>query len=140
MTSTALSNDPRGNLLDPRDPRDPRARGRIASSRRCSCFQIRAVGLPDPVREFRFSQERKFRADFAWPELRLLVEVEGGIWKKGRHTRGSGYMRDVEKYKNPPLAWMSGWRVLRFVDKHIKSGYAINTLEAVIRKGFEGNV
>ena len=41
--------------------------------------QIRAVGLPPPVTEYRFHPERRWRADFAWPEKKLLVEVDGGV-------------------------------------------------------------
>lgn len=62
------------------------------------------------VREHHFSDERGWRFDFAWPAVQVAVEVEGGVWSYGRHLRGSGYLRDVEKYNAAALA---GWRVLR---------------------------
>ena len=40
----------------------------------------------------------------------LLDEVEGGVFSEGRHTRGMGFMKDMEKYNN---AVMLGWRIVR---------------------------
>lgn len=85
-------------------------------------FQIRASRLPEPVREFRFDSSRRWRSDFAWPANKLLVEVEGGHWNNGRHTRGSGFEADCEKYSEAALA---GWKVVRVTSSHIKSGEAL---------------
>lgn len=81
----------------------------------------RQLGLPEPEREFRFAPPRRWRADFAWPTLRVLVEIEGGIWTGGRHTRGSGFEADMAKYNAAALA---GWTVLRFGSGAVKSGEA----------------
>ena len=89
------------------------------------------AGLPTPEREYRFAPPRRFRADFAYPEKMLLIEVEGGVWTRGRHTRGSGYSADVEKYN---LATINGWRLLRFTGDMIKTGEAINTIEKVLNE------
>ena len=93
-------------------------------------FQIRAIKLPEPVREFRFHDTRRWRADFAWPERRLLVEVEGGHWANGRHTRGSGFEADCEKYSEAAL---DGWTVLRFTGTHIKDGRALQMIERALQ-------
>lgn len=85
-------------------------------------LQIRATHLPEPVREFRFHEKRRWRADFAWPDSRLLVEVEGGHWTGGRHTRGGGFEADCGKYSEAALA---GWKVIRVTSAHIKSGEAL---------------
>lgn len=77
------------------------------------------------VAEYRFDQKRRWRADFAIPVARLLIEVEGGIWSGGRHVRGEGYLRDCEKYN---AATLSGWRVFRFATSQIVSGYALRTI------------
>ncbi len=58
--------------------------------------QIRQSGLPEPVREFRFC-DRRWRFDFAWVELRIAVEVQGGQYLRGRHNRPEGYRNDCEK-------------------------------------------
>lgn len=86
--------------------------------------QIRALKLPEPIREYRFDAERRWRFDFAWPESRhmVAVELEGGIWNNGRHSRATGFIADCEKYNAAQLA---GWTVLRFTAEHLKSGEAI---------------
>jgi very-short-patch-repair endonuclease len=91
--------------------------------------RIRIANLPEPQVEYRFAPPRKFRADFAWPEHGLLVEVEGGIWSGGRHTRGSGFQTDIEKYN---LATLMGFKVLRFTRDHIESGEAIDTIRQAL--------
>lgn len=66
--------------------------------------------LPVPEAEYRFHPKRKWRTDYAWPLAKLALEVEGGVWTGGRHTRGAGFLKDCEKYNE--LAAM-GWRLLR---------------------------
>ena len=87
---------------------------------------IRAEGLPEPVREYRFHPVRRFRFDFAWPDLQVAVECEGGTWTKSRHTSGRGYQVDCIKYN---LAALSGWLVLRFTRDMIEDGTAIEMIK-----------
>lgn len=63
-------------------------------------------------REYQFHPERKFRFDYAWPEKKIALEVEGGLWRKGggAHSHPKGILRDIEKYN---LATTLGWRVIR---------------------------
>lgn len=70
------------------------------------------AGIPRAQTEFTFHPTRKWRFDYAWPEFRLALEVEGGAWTNGRHTRGSGFVRDLEKYSE---AAALGWRIIRVV-------------------------
>lgn len=94
-------------------------------------FQIRSVGFQVPVREHRFDAGgRKWRFDFAWPDRLVAAEVEGGVYVNGRHTRGSGFEKDSEKYNT---AAAQGWLVLRFTPRQVKSGEALRWLE----KAFE---
>ena len=69
------------------------------------------LGLSAPEREYRFDPERRWRFDYAWPSLKVAVEIEGGIWIRGRHVRPTGYLADLEKYNR---AVVLGWRVLRY--------------------------
>lgn len=91
--------------------------------------QIQADGLPEPVLEERFHPVRKWRFDFAWPEQRLAVEVEGGVWISGRHTRGSGFTKDCEKYNTAAL---DGWTVLRVTSDQINSGQAMSWIRRAL--------
>lgn len=50
------------------------------------------------VKEYKFEPNRRWRADYFIPDLKLCIEVEGGVWTNGRHTRGSGFLGDMEKY------------------------------------------
>ena len=80
-------------------------------------FQIRAVGLPAPVREHKFpSPTARWRFDLAWPDRHVAVEVDGGVWTGGRHVTGSGATKDAEKFSN---AAALGWRVLA---RHARAG------------------
>jgi len=88
-------------------------------------------GLPAPVAEYRFHPVRKWRFDFAWPEHRLYLEVQGGTWRKGggAHT-GAGAIRDMEKFS---AATVLGWRPL-FVQPHqlCRAGTVQMVREAII--------
>lgn len=87
--------------------------------------QIKGLGYKEPVREFKFHPDRKWRFDFAYPEEKVAIEVEGGIWSGGRHTRGTGFEGDCEKYNAAALA---GWRVFRFTTGMVTAGNAITIL------------
>jgi len=71
--------------------------------------QLKEAGL-EFEREYRFHPERKWRLDFANRAKMVGFELEGGIWARGRHVRGSGFIRDCEKYAEATLL---GWRVYR---------------------------
>lgn len=79
--------------------------------------------------EYKFHPKRKWRADFLITGTKILVEVEGGIWSGGRHTRGKGYLGDMEKYNE---AAMMGFTVLRFSTEQVKSGLAVQQIEKMI--------
>jgi len=77
-----------------------------------------AAGLPAPVREFRFHPTRKWRFDYAWPSRFIALEVEGGIFIQGRHSRGAGMLKDMEKYN---AAALMGWRVFKTTPSKLRS-------------------
>lgn len=93
-------------------------------------WQIRGAKLPDPLVEYRFHPTRKWRFDFAWPDLKIAAEIEGGAWSGGRHTRGYGFEKDCEKYN---AALLLGWRVLRFTTRQVKSELALETTAELLR-------
>jgi very-short-patch-repair endonuclease len=73
---------------------------------------------------------RRYRADFAWPELKLLVEVEGGVYSGGRHVRGKGFTEDLHRSN---LAQLENYMILRFTGEQIKSGLALDLIERAIK-------
>ena len=93
-------------------------------------WYIRLNNLPEPEREHRFHPKRKWLFDFAWPEEKLALEVEGGVWTNGRHSRGSGFTADCEKYNEAALL---GWTVIRVTDEHIDNGAAIDWLRRALK-------
>lgn len=82
-----------------------------------------------PEKEYRFHPSRKWRFDFAFPDRMVAVECEGAVWTNGRHTRGSGFVADMEKYNN---AAALGWFVFRFDGGAVTSGEAIKFMLAVL--------
>jgi very-short-patch-repair endonuclease len=89
---------------------------------------LHLYGFPQWEIEYRFCDGRKWKFDFAWPSLRISVEVEGGTWSGGRHTSGAGFQRDCEKYN---CAARDGWRVFRFTGGMVRSGEAARFLAKV---------
>ena len=74
--------------------------------------------IPGYVEELQFSQERKFRFDWAIPELMIAIEYEGIFSKKSGHTTINGYTKDCDKYN---LAALEGWKILRYTAKNYQN-------------------
>ena len=72
--------------------------------------------------EHRFHDTRKWRIDCAFVAQKLAVEIDGGIWTRGRHSRGAGVVKDMEKYAALAAA---GWRVIRCTPQHVMNGTAL---------------
>ena len=105
-----------------RDP-DPAPEPKLKREFKRAEVLLRALevrGLPRPEREWKFDAKRRWRFDYAWPERMIALEVEGGVWTGGRHTRGAGFVKDIEKYNR---AAVLGWRLLRVTpDKLVSFG------------------
>lgn len=90
----------------------------------------RPFGIPTPEAEFKFHPTRKWRFDYCWRDKQIAVEIEGAIWARGRHTRGAGYLADMDKYN---AAALLGWRVFRFTPQQLKTGEAQNFMNYVFK-------
>ena len=83
---------------------------------------------PEPTPEYHFVREivgegpgirqrikdanlQDWRFDFAWPNKKVAIELDGGIWTRGAHVRGSHYESDRKKCNT---AQLHGWIVLVF--------------------------
>lgn len=67
--------------------------------------------IPSYCKEHQFDLQRKFRFDYAIPELMLAIEYEGLMSEKSGHTTVEGYTKDCRKYN---LATSQGWKILRY--------------------------
>jgi hypothetical protein len=87
-------------------------RGAAGETRPAEPFLVwlKANGVELPVAEYRFAPPRKWRFDWAWPDHRVALEVEGGAFVRGRHNRPDGFVKDIEKYSE---ATARGWRLIR---------------------------
>ena len=86
-----------------------------------------------PVREYRFHPDRKWRFDFAFPELKLAIEYEGLPLQveKSRHTTVTGFAGDCEKYSEAAIL---GWRIIRVNALSMQSGVAHGLIEKGTRE------
>jgi very-short-patch-repair endonuclease len=88
-------------------------------------IQCKALKLPIPETEHRFCT-RRWRFDYAFIKAKLAVEIEGGIFIRGRHSRGKGMLADMDKYNS---ATIYGWSILRFVPDQVEKGTAALTIK-----------
>jgi very-short-patch-repair endonuclease len=84
---------------------------------------------PGWVAEHRFHPPRRWKFDFANPALKVAIEVDGGCWIGGRHSRGSGQTKDMEKGNQ---ACVDGWFVCHFTPQHIKDGTLVTIMRQLI--------
>lgn len=80
--------------------------------------------IPAHQRNYFFLPDREFELDFAWPALKLAVEVQGQAHRvKGR------FKADIEKRA---LALLGGWRVLEVDGDAVRSGRGVQWLEQIL--------
>lgn len=85
--------------------------------------------LPKPAKEFRFYPGRRWKFDYAWEAWKVALEVEGGAFTQGRHTRGQGFIDDMEKYNGAVLL---GWKLLRFTPEQLGAGQCLPALRILL--------
>jgi very-short-patch-repair endonuclease len=88
-------------------------------------LQLRALGI-EFEREVRVS-DRKWRWDFKCMDV--LIDIQGGTWTSGRHSRGAGYQNDCDKAND---AVLRGYRVLRFTTADVITGKAVKGIEEAL--------
>ena len=91
---------------------------KLTNEQRLLLEQAKGYGA---VAELVFYPGRRYRIDVAFPAQKLAVEIEGGGWINGRHSRGTGIETDAEK---SALLAIQGWRLMRVTPKQVRNGTA----------------
>lgn len=95
----------------------------------------RAHALAAPLAEYPFALAigRRWRFDYAWPDRRVALEVEGGVFsrKGSRHTRGAGFRSDIDKYNRAAL---DGWLLLRVLPEQLRLPATFDMLRAALTR------
>jgi hypothetical protein len=103
--------------------------------------QLEQAGIPFE-REYRFHPRRRWRADFRvmppdrrewspgpWRHRLFLVEIDGGAFIGGRHSRGQGVANDCEKTS---AAAILGYRVIRCTPAQVADGSCLAWIRAAL--------
>lgn len=96
--------------------------------------QLEQAGIPFE-REYKFHAQRKWRADFAihetlaWEIVPLLIEIDGGAFIAGRHSRGTGVEKDAEKQS---AAAILGYRVIRATPRQVEDGRCLSWIKQAL--------
>lgn len=86
------------------------------------------------VKEYRFHPTRRWRFDYAIPEHKIALEVEGGVWSQGRHTRPQGFLGDIEKYNT---AGLMGWRVFRTTPENLYKTATLKLIKQAVLNNYD---
>jgi len=124
-----------GTTTTPSRPRAPRSARPAANHVRSQPHQLlllhlAASGITGWEAEYRFHPVRRWRFDIAFVDRKIAVEVDGGGWIQGRHSRGGGMHSDAEKLS---AAAILGWRVLRVTPQWVRSGDAVRWIQEALR-------
>lgn len=114
-------------------------------------LQCRMHRLPAPEQQWRLLKSvqkprgdgkaipNAWRFDFCWPQFKLIVEIDGGIWKPGggAHSHPVDLKRNMEKRNDAAL---HGFVVLAFAPEQItaKTRLAISfTMRTLAARGWQ---
>lgn len=88
-------------------------------------------GIAPEAREYVAIPRRRFRWDYAWPTLKILVEIQGGVFLRGRsgHTSAAGVRRDATKNN---LAVLYGYLPFQFTTDLVRNGSAVRFMKGLI--------
>lgn len=94
-------------------------------------FQLKLIALEiEFVTEYQFEPKRQWRADYYFPDGNLILEIEGGAFINGRHTRGKGFIADMEKYNHLTKL---GYKLLRCTPDQLNQPTTLNNIIALCK-------
>jgi len=81
--------------------------------------------------EHQFHPTRKWRLDYAATNGSMVaIELQGGIFTNGGHSRASGQIKDMEKYN---AAAALGWRIFYLHTKNVSDRAALAQIAETIQ-------
>ncbi len=80
-------------------------------------------------RYLKSKRSKRYRLDFAHLQSKVGVEIQGGVYNRGRHVTGSGYERDCKKYN---LAYTSEWTIFLLTNAMAKDSAWLSLIAAHI--------
>jgi hypothetical protein len=94
-------------------------------------LEAHGADLPPALPEYEFAAPwRAWRFDYAWPQARVAVELDGMAWQAG----GGHHNTDGDRMKGNSAAAL-GWRVLHFTSKALRTEPA--ACVALLRRALE---
>ena len=101
---------------------------------------LQKEGITGYVCEYAFKEGRRWRFDFAFPDLKIAVEIHGAIndfqFKRGKfkkvrgdHLRKEGYTNDRAKVNE---AIILGWKVIELTPDQLYQGAGIRWLKQLL--------
>jgi hypothetical protein len=88
-------------------------------------------------RHAKSKRSKRYRLDFAHPLSRTGIEIQGGVYNRGRHVTGSGYERDCRKYN---LAYTSGWTIFLLTSAMAKDAFWYELIAGHVDLALDGAV
>lgn len=97
-------------------------------------FQAKAMKLPKFEEQYEFAAKmgKHYKADFCNLEYQVIVEINGGIWRKGggAHSRPTKIVSDMVRYQ---YAARLGFFILPFTPDEVVTGHAIDWTQETLR-------
>ena len=90
----------------------------------------------EAVPEYRFHPTRKWRFDFAFLDAKVALEVQGGLFTGGRHSRGASLLKEHEKLNAAAIA---KWRVLYTIPSELGTIDLIDTIKQAVHGEYVGD-
>ena len=87
-----------------------------------------------PTRSQCYLPPTKLEFDFAWPELKIAIEVQGGLHRRGGHTTAAGIKRDMYKMC---IAQSKGWILYQIPPDWCKCGNHFKILRGLLIRAFQ---
>jgi len=81
--------------------------------------------------EYKFHPTRKWRFDFCFAN-RVALEVQGGLFSGGRHSRGASLLKEHEKLNN---AACMGYRVLYCIPQNLCMQETVDMIRGAVNYG-----